>query len=232
MKEKTINNCADFHEMVECFSHAHPIFRGVKDSNYELISKFGRRLLSNKEDLANHESLSYVVDMSHEATTLKEFKRRAISHTDISPANDWEWLTLAQHYGLPTRLLDWSANPLVALYFAVEKRINPSPAIYVIEDNTKLDTYNDTESPFEIANPILFKPVHITNRVAAQSGLFTLHPNPDEAYDDDNITKYVIKGDAVADLNTMADRYGINESTIYPGLEGITKHICKWYFLS
>src|SRR6266436_9879024 len=38
------------------------------------------------------------------------------------PSDKWEWYFLMQHYGSPTRLLDWSDAALVALYFAVESR--------------------------------------------------------------------------------------------------------------
>ncbi len=93
-----------------------------------------------------------------------------------------------------------------------------------------LDYVDEETSPFEIENTTLFVPAHTTDRIVSQSGLFTVHPEPEKVFDDDNITKYIFKKEAILRLNIMADKYGINESTIYPGLEGVSKHIAKWNY--
>lgn len=82
-------------------------FRGLSDKNYELKTSLSR--LYDEENLGDFEI--------HLLRNFRKYHEDKKAHQDYSV---WQWLTLAQHHGLPTRLLDWTYSPLVALHFVTE----------------------------------------------------------------------------------------------------------------
>jgi hypothetical protein len=69
-----------------------------------------------------------------ERSLVLTFKSMVPSYIDREPTDEWEWYYLMQHYGLPTRLLDWSESPLVALYFALAKApAGGGPCVWVLD---------------------------------------------------------------------------------------------------
>ncbi len=232
MRVDTIQNINEFHEMVAAYSDEFPIYRGLKDSSYKLLSRVGRSRLefpNYKKDSFNHID---ELNQNSEIGALELFKKHAIQHVAISEINDWEWLGIAQHHGLPTRLMDWTRNPLVAAYFACEDNTNDKNAvIYKIDMYDDLFFINDDDLPFEITRPKLFDPNQVNPRITAQSALFSVHPKPHIPFEHENLHKWIIDASCIYDVAKMAERYGVHDASMFPGLDGIAKSAAKDYGL-
>jgi hypothetical protein len=82
------------------------LYRGQSDSSWELSPKIDRPVFRRYRDFKS------ITREKQEILLLDVFMSFARSHLSILPQNRWEWLALAQHHGLATRLLDWSAKAL------------------------------------------------------------------------------------------------------------------------
>jgi hypothetical protein len=203
-----------FHHLVtETYNRKKDIYRGVSNKQYELRPKIGWIDISPKNNRG-----------AAERKLLRRFKERAIPFLQYEPKNDWDWLALAQHHGLPTRLLDWSRNPLVALFFAVEKESDTDSAIYVLRNRYMLSSIK-YKHPDDCDEVLKYVPNRINPRITAQTGVFTIHPQPDVPYDSDDIDKVVIKNEDRKKLKKVLDTYGINRASLFPDLDGLTTHL-------
>lgn len=168
-------------------------FRGHRKSSWPLVPKLYRP----------HEPIKALLEYEDEIR--EEFVRRAPSLTSYRPANAWEWYFLMQHYGAPTRLLDWTEDPSIGLLFAlIDSDGLHDAAIWVLEPwrvngavlgkEEVLPPGSDGLSPADIRRykpwlpdrfdaqhrvqkklPVAIFPNQFDRRISAQKSCFTLH---------------------------------------------------------
>lgn len=215
MIEIILKSVTEFHEHVQSYGRQSVIYRGVPDKNFELIPRIGRL------------GLRGVQLKRTERMLIDRFKREALPYIDFQPADDWDWLSVAQHHGVPTRLLDWSHSALVAGFFAVADGSDCDGAVYAYRLNYFIDRKIEPD-PFS-GNTLIqkFYPKHISPRIRAQSGVFTIHRRPWKGTRSHRITKLIIPASLKPTFTTMLFRYGIHYSTLFPDLDGLGDHL-QW----
>jgi type I restriction enzyme M protein len=188
----------------------------MKSVTFPLLPKIGR--INPPESIGSRQA--------NEKEILRLFKERALRFIDFTPASDWDWLALGQQHGLPTRLLDWTDNPLVACYFAVEEQAEDDSVIYAYQDRSYIDV-EQYPDPFRYRQVGKFIPRHITPRITTQGGLFTIHPKPYEPFESEEIEKIVIPNEIRSSLKRTLNKYGVDRFSLFPGLDGLAAHI-EW----
>jgi hypothetical protein len=163
-------------------------FRGVRDVAHTLVP----RLFRGDADAP--------ALLAAESDMLDQFRTRSRPLLDEPISDDWEYLFVMQHYGVPTRLLDWSENALLALYFALSGAAKTDfaadaavwildPALWNSETFTSMsppgkalyasdDALNNYEPKREIDNMgagiAAMYALYNNPRIAAQQGVFTV----------------------------------------------------------
>ncbi len=209
-----IKNLSDlFHHFEDRTSRRIPYFRGqVRD--WSLRPSLARESVTEQERAKESECFEKLAEI-------------------LPNVNDWERATIAQHYGVPTRLLDWSENPLVGIYFTLDDKNydNEDGVIWVFEDKTvvvkKVASLRDGSGLRKLKYPRPYRAWQDLQleipRTKAQRGSVTSQPDLLKEFNDQNfdqntqsLKKFIVPKQSKRQLRKQLEILGVTEERLFP----------------
>lgn len=242
MKASSSQLVSDWHEFISVLANlshncGHRLwFRGQRDYDWKLLPSI-RRDVYNRPGVEQYMATNFMVETRRRMQNTPNAYERA------------SWLELMQHYGLPTRLLDWSASPLIALYFALCKESATDSALWVL-DPQSLNSWMQmgpylypmdykTMEPFwngafdenkDIRSEKIVACTGIGHdlRMYVQQSSFTVHDTEKQSLDEllgtvDFLWKIRIPRERRTFFLDTLQIMGIHKSTIFPDMEHIAE---------
>lgn len=195
-------------------------------------------------------SLFRVEKPPSEMNLIKKFKQNATMLLNPRPDKYIDWLFIMRHYGVPTRLLDWSESPLIATYFAIDgndsndgslwmlspvelnKHANINPnykyEIPAFDIDEVLNNYTPESCEYEKTSelmPVAFIAPRNNQRMQSQLSVFTINHRDktpiEEIGDKKHVWKYIIPYEYKQEIKKELELLGISRFHIYPELESI-----------
>lgn len=188
---------------------------------------------------------------SLEENLLNQFKKYSIPYLQKIPDSYSEWLILAQHHGLPTRLLDWTTNPLKGLYYAVE---NPNciedGVVWIFSmgricENLDEEIKSRRTKKGEKNFIIKYLPDHLNARIISQESCFTFFSFPEEtkpmppmekidqySIEVEDLSQFIIPAESKQQIKRELGIFGITHRTLFPDLDNLCTSIRREFRLS
>ena len=189
------------------------IYRGHSDASWELKPSIGR-----------HYNGTWAKVAAHENKALDEFVKKSVPYIKHRPSTKIEWLCLMQHHGCATRLLDFTTNPLIALFFASDLSVK-SDGEFIIANYEQTYEHVEDEKLFNHEKSFVYHPPHITERIIGQSGCFVCFNTPNKPLNAKQIKRINIPAKDKYYIHEELLSLGINYSSLFPGVDGLCRDL-------
>jgi hypothetical protein len=228
-KEELIRSVSDFACRVQSTSVGERrLFRG-QNTDQPLLPRIVR--------LANKKGLSLIEMKKIEKKMLERFRRESPPMLgDTNKPTDLELLSIAQHHGMPTRLLDWTADALAGLWFAVSAYPpnNEEHGVVWVLDGPNEKIFNSTDDIFNLDRTYFFQPSHLDRRITAQSAWLSIHrpgskrrflPLEEHQRYRDKLKQFLIPRGLFDSLRQELRLLGVSHASLFPDLSGLSADI-------